>query len=164
MQFQVGDKVVHWAYGVGEILQFDEKILSGRAEMYYVVKIKDLTVWVPVNGGGEGSLRLTTPASEFESLFEILSNSGEELSADRLERRTELIDRLRRGTLESICRVIRDLSYHRRVKKLNDHDVSVLERAQNLLLDEWQLAFSVPLAEAQRQLSHYLGDGKTVKD
>jgi RNA polymerase-interacting CarD/CdnL/TRCF family regulator len=147
---------------VGEILQFDEKILSGRAEKYYVVGIKDLTLWVPVNGSGEGSLRPTTPASEFERLFDILSKSGEELSADRLERRTELIDRLRRGTLESICRLIRDLSYYRRVKKLNDHDVSILERAQNLLLDEWLLAFPVPLAEARRQLSTFLGDEKVA--
>jgi RNA polymerase-interacting CarD/CdnL/TRCF family regulator len=164
MQFQIGEKVVHRAYGVGEILQIDEKILSGRAETYYVVKIRDLTVWVPMNGGGEGSLRSTTPASEFNSLFEILSNSGEDLASDRLERRTELIDRLRHGSLESICRVIRDLSSYRRTNKLNDHDVSVLERAKNLLLDEWQLALSVPLSEARNQLALYLGDGKTVKD
>lgn len=156
MEFQIGDKVVHRSYGVGEILQYDEKTLAGRAEMYYVVRIKDMTIWVPVNGSGEGSLRPTTPAAEFEHLFEVLGNSGEALSIDRLERRTELIDRLRRGTLESICRIIRDLVFLRRQRKLNEHDNSVLERAQNLLVEEWVLALAVSRAEAQREMQRIL--------
>jgi RNA polymerase-interacting CarD/CdnL/TRCF family regulator len=160
MEFHIGDKVVHKAYGVGEILQYDEKTLYGRVETYYVVQIKDLTIWVPVNGNGDGSLRPTTPASEFEQLFKILSKSGEALSDDRLERRTELIDRLRRGTLESMCRIIRDLMYLRRVKKLNDHDSSVLARAQNLLVEEWELALAVPHAEAERELMRILATSK----
>jgi RNA polymerase-interacting CarD/CdnL/TRCF family regulator len=158
MEFQIGDKVVHRSYGVGEILQYDEKTLSGQTEMYYVVRINDLTIWVPVNGSGECSLRPTTPAAEFEHLFEILGNSGEALSIDRLERRTELIDRLRRGTLESICRIIRDLMFLRRQKKLNEHDNLVLERAQNLFVEEWVLALAVPRTYAQRELKRILAD------
>jgi RNA polymerase-interacting CarD/CdnL/TRCF family regulator len=117
---------------------------------------------VPVSGEGEGSLRPTTPASEFDRLFKILGNSGKALSNDRLERRTELIDRLRRGTLESICQVICDLWFLRRERKLNDHDTSILERAQNLLLDEWQLALAVPHAEAERELKRFLADADTL--
>lgn len=159
MEFQVGDKVVHWAYGVGEIIQFDEKILAGESVLYYVVQIRDLTVWVPIKQNGKQILRLPTPESEFEELFKILGSAGEQLSSDRLERKTQLNERLRNGTLESICRVIRDLAFHRQYKKLNDNDLSTLERAQNLLLEEWKLALSVSHAEAQQELNLYLKDG-----
>lgn len=162
MEFQIGDKVVHRSYGVGEILQYDEKTLAGQAELYYVVRIKDMTIWVPINGSGEGSLRPTTPATEFEHLFEILGNSGETLSSDRLERRTELNDRLQRGTLESVCRIIRDLVCLRRHRKLNEHDNSVLERAQNLFVEEWVLALAVPRAEAQREMRRILSDPEKI--
>ena len=28
--FQVGDQVIHWVYGLGEIVDLDEKVLAGR--------------------------------------------------------------------------------------------------------------------------------------
>ena len=70
MDFQVGDRVVHWSYGPGEIIQMDEKELSGRKSLYYVVQIKDLTLWVPVDATDAASLRYPTPASDFDTLFQ----------------------------------------------------------------------------------------------
>jgi len=66
MEFQTGDKVVHYIYGVGEIIQIEKKILAGRSVVYYRVQIRDLTLWVPVNGTGRQSLRLPTSANQFE--------------------------------------------------------------------------------------------------
>ena len=36
--FQVGDQVIHWAHGLGVIIQLDEKSLSGHTQQYYVVE------------------------------------------------------------------------------------------------------------------------------
>jgi len=60
MNFQVGDQVVHWTYGPGEVIQLDEKALSGQTELYYVVQIRDMTLFVPINDQAETSLRLPT--------------------------------------------------------------------------------------------------------
>ena len=158
MDYQVGEKVVHWKYGMGEILQLDEKPLAGQMTRCYVVRIRDLTIWVPIHQMGDSSLRLPTPRDEFKNLFAILSSPGELLSNDRLERRTQLIEKIRDGKLESICQVVRDLSFYRQAKKLNDHDKTILERAQNFLLTEWRLALTVSLPEAERELERLLGD------
>jgi len=159
MEFHVGDKVVHRAYGVGEIVQFDKKNVGGQVVSYYVVQTRNLTVWVPVNGGGDQSLRLPTRPREFKKAFKVLSSAGEQLSTDRFERKTHLSEQLRKGTIESTCRVIRDLSLYGRIKKLNDNDVSIMERAQSILLEEWILSLSVPLSEAQQELKHFLDGG-----
>lgn len=158
MEYGVGDKVVHWAYGPGEIVQLDEKVLSGRSASYYVVQIDDMTIWVPHNTSSPSSLRPPTPASEFERLFAILSSPGNPLSSDRLERKTQLMDMMRAGTLESICRVIRDLASFRQTKKLNDNDSLILERAQKFLLSEWELSLSVPVNQAEHALNQLLGE------
>jgi len=84
MTFQVGDKVVHWSYGPGQIIQMDEKRISGRNDVYYVVQVRDLTLWVPVDGATQHSLRPPTSKREFRRLFEILRGPGERLSDDRL--------------------------------------------------------------------------------
>jgi len=158
VDFQVGEKVVHWNYGMGEILQLDEKPLAGQMRCCYVVLIRDLTIWVPIDQMGDSSLRLPTPRNEFENLFAILCSPGELLSNDRLERRTQLIEKIRDGKLESICQVVRDLSFYRQTKKLNDHDKTILESAQSFLLNEWRLALTVSLPEAERELARLLGD------
>jgi RNA polymerase-interacting CarD/CdnL/TRCF family regulator len=162
LPFQVGDKVVHWSYGPGEIIQLEEKSLSGRMTLYYVVQVRDLTLWVPVEGADQHTLRPPTSTGEFEKLFKILRGPGEKLADDRYERKAQLTGLLRDGTLESVCRAIRDLSFHGYRKKLNDFDAALLERARKFLLDEWKISLAVPLSDAERQLELLLEEGRTT--
>lgn len=156
MTFHAGDQVVHRAHGPGVVVELDEKVLSGRTAQYYVFQVRDLTLYIPVNENQNSSLRWPTPADEFEQLFAILSSPAEPISSDRLERKSQLGDRIKDGRLDSICHVIRDLSYYRRAKKLSDSDQSILERAQTFLLSEWQLCLSVPLEQAEGMLNQLL--------
>ena len=160
MDFQIGDKVVHWSYGPGEVIQVDEKNLGGRTAIYYVVQVRDLTLWVPVDQGEKHSLRLPTSADQFEALFGILRGLGEVLAEDRYERKSQLTERLRDGKLESVCRVIRDLCFYNSKKKLNDNDAMILERARKFLLDEWKIAFRISSVDAQRELDRLLDEGR----
>jgi CarD family transcriptional regulator len=162
--FQVGDQVVHWAYGPGVITQLDEKSLSGRTRQYYVVQMSNLTLWVPVDQTDNSSLRLPTPKEDFKDLFQILASPGKPLSSDRNERRLQLVDRLKDHKLASICGVIRDLTLHKRLKKMNDTDNSTLERSRNLLINEWSIALSIPIQQAERELRKLLEGDQTSSD
>lgn len=156
MKYRVGDKVIHWTYGLGEIIQLEEKTISGQKALYYVVRIRDLTLWVQTDESGERSLRQPTPSSEFAQIFKILRSPGVELSPDRQERRLFLLNQMRDGTLESICRVLRDLTLFCTTKKINDNDKTLLERTRNLLITEWKLSLSVPADQAERELTAML--------
>ncbi len=154
--FQVGDQVIHWAYGPGEIIQLDEKELAGQTRKYYVVQIRDLTLWVPMNESGKHCLRLPTPARDFQKLFLILASPGEPLSDNRMERKKYLTERFKDGTLESICQVVRDLTFHKRVNKMNEDDNAILRRARDFLLNEWSVSLSVSVQQAERELNKLL--------
>ena len=150
--FKVGDQVIHWVYGLGEIIQIEEKVLSGHTAQYYVVQIRDLTLWVPLNEAGEDCLRLPTPVGDFQILFRLLASPGEPLSKERFARRTQLTELLKGRTLESTCRVVRDLVYHKRTNKLNQYDNTILKRARNFLLNEWSAILSVSIYQAENEL------------
>lgn len=158
MEFRVGEKVIHWVYGLGEVIQLDEKVLSGKKTPCYVVQIRDLTIWVPSNGDGKKRLRRPTPADKFDRFFAILGGPSEPLSSDRVERRTQLLEKMEDGKLESICRIVRDLSKYSQGKKLNDYEKSILQRAEEFLLMEWKYSLLVPQAQAERELKHLLGE------
>jgi len=152
MGYQVGDKVIHWNYGFGEIVQLDVKYIQERQTPYFVVRIRDFSIWVAADETVDANLRLPTSANEFEPLFAILHGPGEPLPNDRFERKKLLVQRMRDGKLTSVCSVIRDLSLLRTLKKLNDDDRTMLERARNFLLAEWTFSLAVPLAKAHSEL------------
>ena len=156
MEYHTGDAVIHWTYGFGKILRQEERTFSGEKKLYYVVQIRDLTLWGPADGELVSRLRSPTPGREFSKLFAILSGPGETLSDDRLERKTHLDEELKDGKAEAVCRVIRDLSFFQHRKPLNDNDKLILRQASDSLLGEWGFSLSIPVAEAQVELYRLL--------
>ena len=157
MGFQIGDKVIHWTYGLGEIVLIEEKIIHGHLTNCYVVQISDLTIWIPIDDLGQNSLRVPTPPNDFDKLFAILTSPSEKLLEDRMLRKTQLMEQLKDGQLASICRVVRDLTHFQRSTKLNDQERSILERAIKSLLAEWTYSLGTPLNQAHQAMTSMLG-------
>ena len=156
MNFHQGDTVMHWTYGLGQIVRLEERDLFGVNTLYYAVQIRDLTVWVPSDDELDHRLRLPTSKSGFEELFAILSNPGEPLPDNRQERRTRLLALLKDGSTQSLCRLISGLHAYRKIRPLNDSDQSILKKARNALLGEWEFVLSITPAQAEHELHHWL--------
>lgn len=156
MAFHVGDTVVHWTFGMGKIVGVEERSLSGKDTLFYNVRVRDLTVYVPVDSRIDSRLRLPTPRRQFNKLFAILQEPGKALTEDRLERKSTLRKGLAAGNAEMICQVIRDLSALSHKKPLNDDDKNILHRAQGLLCAEWGFSLSVSIEQAESELKRLL--------
>jgi CarD family transcriptional regulator len=156
MGFQIGDKVIHCSFGLGEITAIEEKTINGHPTNCYVVKITDMTVWIPIDDLQQNSLRSPTPPEEFIKTLPILTSPNENLLEDRVLRKNQLTEQLKDGQLASICRVVRDLTYYRRSSKLNDQEKSILERAVKSLLTEWTLSLGTPQNQAYQAMESML--------
>ena len=97
MNFHKGDTVMHWTYGIGQIVNLEERALAGSKTIYYVVQVRDMTVWVPADNKVRSRLRSPTPKPHFQRLLAILSSPSEPLPEDRLERKTRLLELLEDG-------------------------------------------------------------------
>lgn len=156
MGFHIGDKVIHWTHGFGEIVHIEEKAIHGHVTSCYVVRTRDLMIWVPFTDLEQHSLRLPVLPEDFERLFAILTSPCEMLLDDRVLRKDQLLAQMRDGQLSSICRVVRDLTNFQRSKKLNEQEKSILERAKNSLLVEWTYSLEIPLNQAQQSMMNLL--------
>ena len=156
MELREGDPVMHWTYGLGKVIRLEERILSGQKALYYAIKIGDLTVWVPADDNIGKRLRRPTPQAAFKKLHAILTSPGEPLPEDRQERKIKLVELLKDGRAESLCRVIRDLSAQQHVKTLNENDHALMKRAQSALLGEWGFVHSITPAQAEVELHRLL--------
>ncbi len=156
MNFHEGDTVMHWTYGLGQIVRLEERAVSGPKTLYYAVQVGDMTVWVPADEKLGSRLRSPTSESGFKKLLAILSGPGEPLPDDRNERKAHLLELLRAGNAESLCKIIRDLSAS---AKKNDNDLSLLKQAQNTLLGEWGFVLSITHAQAALEMHRLLASG-----
>lgn len=158
MGFQIGDKVIHSTYGLGEIKDLQNKTIRGASTNCYMIWIGNLNlqIWVPINNVEQQTLRVPAPPEEFERLAVILTRPGEALPEDRLLRKSQLQARIRDGQLASICAVVRDLTYYKRTSKLNEQENAILERAMNSLLIEWSYSHGISMHEARLALTNLL--------
>jgi RNA polymerase-interacting CarD/CdnL/TRCF family regulator len=164
MNFHKGDTVMHWTYGIGQIVNLEERSLDGSKAVYYVVQVRDMTVWVPADDKVRSRLRSPTPRLRFQRLLAILASPSEPLPQDRLERKTRLLALLEDCRPESLCRVIRDLSAYQKqqVRPMNDNDQMILKQTRNTLLGEWGFVLSITPAQAEHELHRLLTPAVSV--
>jgi RNA polymerase-interacting CarD/CdnL/TRCF family regulator len=161
MNFHEGDSVMHWTFGLGTVIRMEERNMSGKEIMYYAIQIGDMTIWVPADSMLNSRLRFPTSENGFEKLKSILSGPGEALPDDRHQRKTILLELLKDGSAESLCRVIRSLVTYRKVRSLNDNDQAILKRTEKALIGEWGASYSVTPIQAELELHHLLSAGST---
>ena len=161
MNFHKGDTVMHWTHGIGQIVNLEERDLAGSKTIYYVVQVRDMTVWVPADGKVESRLRFPTPKPRFQRLLAILSSPSEPLPEGRLERKNRLQELLQDGRPESLCQVIRDLSAYQKqqTRPMNDNDEMILKQSRKTLLGEWGFVLSITHAQAEHELHRLLMSG-----
>jgi RNA polymerase-interacting CarD/CdnL/TRCF family regulator len=156
MSFKVGDIVIHWAFGVGEIMLIEEKTIRNQLTNCYVVRTSTLTIWIPITDLQQQSLRYPVPPEEFEQLSAILSSPCEKLQDDRVLRKNQLLAQMKDGQLASIIYVVRDLTNFKRSTRLNDREKAILALAVDSLLTEWIYSLGTPLGQARQTMMSLL--------
>ena len=156
MKFQIGDWVVHSTHGLGQIMAIEERTLNEVQSLYYMVKVADLTIWVPLDENLESRLRLPNDAAGFLQSISVLSEPAQSLPADYRQRNLQLHDMLKDGGVEAYCKVIRDLTAYRQGHSPSDHDNVLMKHAQNILIGEWSYSLSITPDAAETELNRFI--------
>lgn len=160
MQFKVGDQVVHTSHGSGQIMAIEEKRSSGKeAALFYAVVTSNSTVWVPVDSAGASNLRLSASHGALAHCRTLLKSRPTPLHSDRRQRLLELTRRLRQGSFEILCEVVRDLTAHGWPKPLNAGDATTLRATRDAVCREWAAAADVSPLQASQEITTLLQEG-----
>ena len=155
MTYQIGDQIIHRNYGPGKITGIEEKQLGNKKGKYYVVETGQVTLWVPVDST-ENSIRFPAESGEFQEMLAHLQDDGMNLPDHHTERHDMLALRMKNRSLSDLCEIIRDLNARSRKHTLTRNDNEVLKRAQEILLNEWEMVLGTPRAIARQELDHLL--------
>jgi RNA polymerase-interacting CarD/CdnL/TRCF family regulator len=162
MEFKINDPVVHPQHGVGQIVKLEiRQFGSGPKRLYYEISIPNGSVWVPVDGSS-CELRKLTPKGDLAKYRKILKSRPIPLAANYRERQVELADRMKIGSFQSRCEIVRDLTAYGWDKPLGEGIATILRSTHQKLDEEWALSEKVSLTGATREIQSLLLEGKQL--
>ncbi|HMB25655.1 MAG: CarD family transcriptional regulator [Chloroflexota bacterium] len=155
--FEIGDRVVHPQHGVGQIVRLEDREFErGETRRYYEIEIPGgSTVWVPVDLPNSG-LRNLARKSELAHCREILTAHPQPLTEDGRVRQTDLVARLKQGTIAAQCEVVRDVSAFVAHKPSYGALTAFSEAMLRVLCQEWALVEGITISDAMVEISSLL--------
>jgi CarD family transcriptional regulator len=160
MIFKVDEWVVHPRHGVGQVVEIEDLEFDSRpSQPYYRISIDNGTMWVGVGDSSSG-LRKVVTKSDLAACRKVLKSRPAELNEDHRERQSELSERLREGSFQARCELVRDLTALGWEKPLNEATSAISRVACQVLYQEWAMADGVTVREATREVDRLLKEGK----
>jgi CarD family transcriptional regulator len=141
--FDVGDKAVYPGHGVGVIEAIESKAISGREQLFFILRIVDngMTIMIPTGNVDVVGLREVIPPLEISRVFQILKERQVAPDTQTWNRRyREYMEKINGGSIFSIAEVLRDLQVLKMGKNLSFGERKILDMAENLLVKELAVA------------------------
>jgi CarD family transcriptional regulator len=157
IKFKIDDFVVHPVYGVGHIVQIEDRQFSETAvREYYKVILPRLTLWIPVEAQASIGLRSVTARSELDQYRTLLRSRPVPPKYKRAQRHVELASSLKEGSFQVTCEVVRELTVSGRQKPLGRSDAAILQKTREKLLQEWAASTGLSVVEASAEVDTLL--------
>ena len=146
MTFQIGDKAVVPALGVGVIREIETIEMGGEEYRVFVIKILDnvLTYKVPVESTGANGIRDVIPTDAIEMVYEVLKDEDAPTDKQTWNRRyREYMNKIKTGDPLEVAAVLRDLARLKNEKTLSFGERKMYDQAHSLIVQELAVAKDV---------------------
>src|SRR5689334_541120 len=102
MKYKVGDKAVHPAHGVGEIMSIERRHVVGQDQQFYILKIIEsgMTVMIPTDGTERAGLRDVISKRDAEQVLAVMKRKEYAVTSQPWNRRfREYTEMMKSGKL-----------------------------------------------------------------
>lgn len=153
-EFEIGDRVVYPNHGVGLIEKISNRLVQGKFEKFYLLRIcsNDILVMVPTSNAQDVGLRRTINSKEVSKLLTFLANGKFCSQRDWKDRFKENSEKMRSGSIYHVADVYKNLVYLNRIKPLSFREKRMQDRARFLLVSELASVTGSPEEEIESQV------------
>jgi CarD family transcriptional regulator len=154
--FQIGDKAVYPAHGVGEVTGIESRDVCGEEQHFYVLRILDngMKVMIPMGASGVNALREIMNTKEVDEVFGVLREKEFAVESTTWNRRyREYMEKIKSGEPRQIAQVLRDLYLLKGDKDLSFGERKMLDTAKSLLVKELSIAKGMNEDEVEQEFT-----------
>ncbi|NMA02491.1 MAG: CarD family transcriptional regulator [Clostridia bacterium] len=156
--FKIGDKIVYPMHGAGIVKAIEEKEVLGEKHMYYVMKLKDMQVMLPIRS--DVGVREIVDLTTLEDVIESLQEEGVTSKLNATQRQRVNLNKIKSGDIHQVAEVIRDLAHLAKKRTLSTGDKNILDNARQIFLSELVLVKNVTPEEATEILDEALNEAQ----
>ncbi|MDY6935583.1 MAG: CarD family transcriptional regulator [Spirochaetota bacterium] len=156
--FNVGDKIVYPMHGVGIIHEISKKMILGKSDDYYIINIinNGMKVMIPVENAISIGIRSIISKKDINKVLNLLSKDEINIEDDWKLRYQNNIDKVKRGSINEVAEVTRDLYKRGKEKELSIMERKLYENAYQLIIHEIALSKDIDIEEAGNIVSDAL--------
>ena len=157
--FQVGDKAVYPGHGVGIIEAIETKQISGKEQIFFILRILEngMTIMIPRDNVGSAKLRGVIRKIDVRKVIEILKDREVTVDTQTWNRRyREYMEKIKTGSIYELAEVLRDLTVLKGDKELSFGERKMLDTARTLLLKELSIVQDVTESEIEQSIFELL--------
>jgi CarD family transcriptional regulator len=155
MPFEIGDKAVYPAHGVGVIKELETSDMDGETYEFYVLKILDngMTIRVPTNNADAIGMREIIPKEAVEKVYEVLRDRKKPADKQTWNRRyREYMNKIKTGDPLEVAAVLRDLALLKKEKTLSFGERKMYDQAHGLIVQEVAVAKDVDESKIKKEI------------
>lgn len=141
--YNIGDRIVYPMYGAGIIEAIEDKIILGKKQSYYVMKMTltgEMTVMIPLQSCEEIGVRFVIDKEEGAKVLEAFRKAPIEENANWNKRHRENMQKLKTGDIYQVLVVVKELMYRDKSKGLSTSERKMLNNARQILVSELVLS------------------------
>jgi CarD family transcriptional regulator len=158
--FHIGDKAVYPGHGVGVIEAIERKQISGKEQIFYILRIVDngMTIMIPKDNVEAVRLREVIRKLDVSKVIQILKDKDVTIDNQTWNRRyREYMEKINTGSIYEIAEVLRDLHLLKTEKELSFGERKIMDMAKNLLVKELAIARDVKESDILREIKTIFG-------
>jgi len=160
--FNVGELAVYPAHGVGIIEAVEKRVISGKSQTFYIMRILDnnMTIMIPTDNIKNVGLREIIDEKDIPKIYKILQERHVLPENQTWNRRyRDYMEKIKTGSVYEIAAVLRDLILLKNGKELSFGERKMLDTARNLLIKELSISRKTPEDMVEKDIfSYFLGE------
>jgi CarD family transcriptional regulator len=161
MKLTIGQKAVYPARGIAEVVDVEQREISGRVQSFYVLRLatSDLKILVHVDKAEQVGLRPVAGAADVDEVLQILRDKTVSFDGHTWNRRYRaFMEKLKSGSLFEVAEVFRDLYLLKRSKGLSFGERRMLDTARGLVVQELSVARAADRTTVEDELDRALNE------
>ena len=139
-RFNIGDWIVHYYHGVGQVENIVIKGLDGNQKKYYKVSTKNIDYWIPFEDEGSDHIEPIRPKSKFNTALKIVEMKPHAIANHHKSRKKKINDRWMIGSLKSRAELLRDLHGRMKLQKLSFSEKEMFHKVRESFISEWLIS------------------------
>lgn len=154
--YSKNDWIVHTYYGVGQIKNKEQKVLGGEKHTFFRVQTFNCMYWLPVENTDVDYIRPLASKLQISRALTLIRKKPDKLPKKSDQRKQRISQVLRKASIFSKAKIIRDLNGRRFSKQLNFREERAYKKFKDQFLNEWSYVEGEDLEILEKKLSKAL--------